>query len=592
MKKIYLTCLCLFMILMAKSQSDFVVGESEGTLFIEHQLQEHETLQSLSQYYLVRPGAIQKLNGLEMNQWPTVKEFIRIPLSETNFIKVRPADASANIHALHFMLGSSDNLKSLSELLFISQETLKKLNPESQFRRGELVLIGWMHTSGLPQKNVSVPSREDSRSVPSAASANTQPARRKQAPLAKPVLVKNDPNRTVRRVRTPKEKGSKKSFRQLWDELVNGKPKNPVSSVASSQNPPRVNRPVKDTSGKAESAKRTENSVSAATPVKPKQEGTATLPNNPESTNSPTANKPKKSFKERWDLLVNGKPKPVEKRSQSPTPKPNQNRESNNSNTSLNSKDKPANQPEVDTHASRKPKKTLKERWNTLVNGNRQTVSEPAVNQPKTEPIKTTKPAITKSTPAVSDTTTSVKKKKTLQERWNHLVNGPEKKTTVTSMPAKKTTPKIVKTPEQKTPQSVGKGTTQKPKETTVTTSSPDTLVNTTDPFADAAKVVRSETQVLNGEGRNLEFKQTENGKAAWFFSGPIGGKFYVVTNLVAKGQLVKVVNTQNGKSVIAEVIGNLPGNDLTKGLILKLSDNAKLPLGQKNPVFSVKIMY
>ncbi|MBL7753164.1 MAG: hypothetical protein JNM44_01710, partial [Chitinophagaceae bacterium] len=67
MKKIYLTCLCLFMILMAKSQSDFVVGESEGTLFIEHQLQEHETLQSLSQYYLVRPGAIQKLNGLEMN---------------------------------------------------------------------------------------------------------------------------------------------------------------------------------------------------------------------------------------------------------------------------------------------------------------------------------------------------------------------------------------------------------------------------------------------------------------------------------------------------------------------------------------------
>ncbi|QLH47220.1 MAG: hypothetical protein HWD58_17275 [Bacteroidota bacterium] len=63
------------------------------------------------------------------------------------------------------------------------------------------------------------------------------------------------------------------------------------------------------------------------------------------------------------------------------------------------------------------------------------------------------------------------------------------------------------------------------------------------------------------------------------------------MTNLVAKGQLVKVVNTQNGKSVIAEVIGNLPGNDLTKGLILKLSDNAKLPWG-KNPVFSVKIMY
>ncbi|QLH47217.1 MAG: hypothetical protein HWD58_17260 [Bacteroidota bacterium] len=68
-----------------------------------------------------------------------------------------------------------------------------------------------MHTSDFLKKRIRS-FREDSASVPSAASANTQPARRKQAPLAKPVLVKNDPNRTVRRVRTPKEKGSKNRF--------------------------------------------------------------------------------------------------------------------------------------------------------------------------------------------------------------------------------------------------------------------------------------------------------------------------------------------------------------------------------------------
>jgi hypothetical protein len=61
---------------------------------------------------------------------------------------------------------------------------------------------------------------------------------------------------------------------------------------------------------------------------------------------------------------------------------------------------------------------------------------------------------------------------------------------------------------------------------------------------------------------------------------------------LVAKGELVKVVNTANGKFAIAEVIGTLPGIDLTKGLIFKISDNAKLPLGQKNSVFNVQIFY
>ena len=89
-----------------------------------------------------------------------------------------------------------------------------------------------------------------------------------------------------------------------------------------------------------------------------------------------------------------------------------------------------------------------------------------------------------------------------------------------------------------------------------------------------------------------LNFSQTRSGKAAYFFGGPSGGKFYVATNLAPRGTVIKVTNPENGKSVICEVMAPLSASDAAKGLLLKLSDNARLPLGQRNNQFAVRVNY
>ena len=96
----------------------------------------------------------------------------------------------------------------------------------------------------------------------------------------------------------------------------------------------------------------------------------------------------------------------------------------------------------------------------------------------------------------------------------------------------------------------------------------------------------------IRNEIQPLSLTRTASGTASYFFSGASFGKFYVVTNLASKGEVIKVINTQNGKSLLAEVMDELPSSDLKRGLILKLSDNAKLPLGQNNKSFSVKVNY
>jgi hypothetical protein len=96
----------------------------------------------------------------------------------------------------------------------------------------------------------------------------------------------------------------------------------------------------------------------------------------------------------------------------------------------------------------------------------------------------------------------------------------------------------------------------------------------------------------INNEIKSLHLTNFKNGKASLFYAGTRSGKFYVVTNIAPKGEIVKVTNTSNGQYVMAEVLSSLPNTDISKGLLIKLSDNAKLPLGVNNNVFFVKVNY
>ncbi len=96
----------------------------------------------------------------------------------------------------------------------------------------------------------------------------------------------------------------------------------------------------------------------------------------------------------------------------------------------------------------------------------------------------------------------------------------------------------------------------------------------------------------IKNEIKPLHLTNSKIGKASLFYAGTKSGKIYIVTNLALKGEIVKVTNTRNGQYVMAEVISSLPNADISKGLLIKLSENARLPLGVTDNVFIVKVNY
>lgn len=575
MKKIYLLLTFVLFQVLSKAQSDFIVAEEEGTLYINHRVMDQETLTDIATYYSLRQSALEKMNGISADKPLKIGQEIKIPLTETNYYKGFESKNRPEYEALKYFIGSSENLQRIAQHLFLEERFLKNWNPQSGFRRGDLITVGWIKIVGMKQPvNISKPNEVNGqvtpikKAVPSKGQNGQKTNKPAETKMAQPRVVKNDPNRTTGKQRKslrekwdewfPRKEASddrgpkapsnrnteqtekkesevasetkkpKKSFKQIWDELVNGKPKNTTS--AQRQSPPKPNNPT--ISNRAAEKKATNNPA---------------VKNKPNSDTIQVSAKKKKSFSQIWDELVNGKPKnsvSTPKRAQTPPVSTKQ--QASNNNQFVEAKNKPAqSEPKLEkekkTPAQAKQKKSLKERWNQLVNGETKTPSpEKKKNNSASKPI--------------------VAKKEKLSEQR-----------------------------VEKQKEAVSENKQQENIPTEATENKQEEIVD--DPFAEAAAEIKKEKS-LSSEVKQLKFNAQKNGKAAYFFSGPIGGKFYVVTNLVAKGELVKVVNIANGKYVIAEVIGTLPGNDLTKGLILKISDNAKLPLGQKNSVFNVQIFY
>lgn len=91
---------------------------------------------------------------------------------------------------------------------------------------------------------------------------------------------------------------------------------------------------------------------------------------------------------------------------------------------------------------------------------------------------------------------------------------------------------------------------------------------------------------------QRLTLLNSSKGRAAFFYSGKAGAKFYVFTNVAGKGSIIKLTNLNNGKYILAEVIGLLPEVDRQRGYIVKLSDNSRRVLNIKSKSFSAKINY
>lgn len=385
--------------------------------------------------------------------------------------------------------------------------------------------------------------------------------------IAKP--IKNDPNRTSSSRNFLNRKSSTKSIesqkprltlKEKWNRLVNGpEPKTATKKTTTKPNP---------------------NSQSSSS------KGTSTTTNiKQEITPTPK----KKSFKEKWDLLVNGKT--AEQKKKLPANEPiaktqatnKQNNSINRSTAELNEK-KSSQSSKVETVKNNnststpvKTKKTLKESWNKLVNGK---PIEKRTTVEASKPIVKNKVAEDKKS---SDKLTANKlDKKTETEK--DITKKTNTKPTITSN---------TKKPIESTPKENKKKLSNKTKEIAnnqqLTQASKEEIVS----LPVETKVVEEEKDLtIRSETKHLNLSKSETGKAAYFFAGPNGNKFYVSTNLAKKGDIIKVTNISNGKNVMAEVVSGLSPLDERKGLLIKLSDNAKLPLGQKGSIFSVKINY
>ncbi len=385
--------------------------------------------------------------------------------------------------------------------------------------------------------------------------------------LAKP--IKNDPNRTASSRNFLTRKSSSKSIepkkttltlKEKWNRLVNG---------------PEPKTTIKKTTNKPQPISQSSSSKSSSTSTSTKQEITPTPK--------------KKSFKEKWDLLVNGKTAEQKKKLSANEPiaknqaTNNQNNTIHRSTATLNEK-KSTQSSQVEkvknnntTSTPIKSKKTLKESWNKLVNG-KPIEKKTTVEAPK--PIVKNKVAEEKKS---SEKLTEKKLDKKTETEKN-ISNKTNTKPTVSSNTKKNIESNLVKNK---------KNISNKTKEITNnqlnTQAVKEEIVNS---LAETKVVAEEKDLTIHSETKHLNLSKSETGKAAYFFAGPNGNKFYVSTNLAKKGDIIKVTNLANGKSLMAEVVSGLSSLDERKGLLIKLSDNAKLPLGQKGSIFSVKINY
>lgn len=410
----------------------------------------------------------------------------------------------------------------------------------------------------------------------------------KDEPIAQAGPVRKDPNRQS----GPKNQTSDKekiSLKQRWNRLVNG----PEPTSKPSKPTPAPSKPLVTKNTQTSNQKTTAPSAI----------------DNSSQTTKPT-------LQSRWNRLVNG-PEPT-KPAKSTTPAT-----SKPSSTKNETVVKNTIAPKENTPTEPKTKPTLKGRWNRLVNGpetakpaSKKTnapvsnnSSKPATPKPnatvpaKTNTNNTVKPVNKNQETPIKTTSVAPKpkeEKKSLKERWNKLVNGSESTTNKTATSTvnptvKKTTPNVKKTEKPIVKKSATNTTSKNNASNTNASKQPESKITQSENVAENSapkEAITAKETAIHSEVKSLSLTNSKTVKAAYFFSGPSGGKFYAVTNLVAKGNIIKLINPLNGRSIMAEVIGSLSTIDLNKGLIIKVSDNAKLALGQKNAVFTIKVNY
>ncbi|MBL7765746.1 MAG: hypothetical protein JNJ58_06625 [Chitinophagaceae bacterium] len=575
--KLLFTLLFLFPLTVSSAGYDYILFNREDINYVQHMVAANESVAQIAEDYFVDEDVLVRFNHLGPTPKLIPGQRIDIPLTESNFFKQRSIQANQGFHPVWFRLDAARVKGDLCWTFQLDEHTFNTWNRsanQNEFDAGEKVIIGWLKYARAVRTESSVTNNEISNNIDKSSKAQSSPkATDKEASLlsSRYDLEPGYPGQDVREIKrstldlfdkakkifSPEPKS--KTEPNQSDTLVSKKDEQ-GSQVQTKPSAPLVTQPVKSTPA---SPKPVASKPVAARPVRP--------------STQPVALKPQTAPKKETGIA----PKKLDQRNVSAA---------------------------VDTHVQIKTASSLK-------------LSSPAG-------VTKVKPRATNGAPKV--TTTVPAKKQTFLDR---LLNGKDKTVTPPAQSRKtKTTPSIVVSEDSKPiaeekKMESAKSTTEKAhgekmnasvkppsKEarkksgffyrllngkdrsvTTVRNSEPKELNTQVPKTAEETKVVvavKEEDKTIRNEAKSLNLNKVKTGKASYFFSGPSGGKFYVVTNLAPIGAIVKVTNTANGRYIMAEVMNVLPSSDVSKGLILKVSDNAKLPLGQSTNGMSVKVNY
>jgi len=594
---LYLFMACCLHLSAQKGMNIQLNGQSPCVV---HHVMAGETVYQLARDYHVKPSTILRFNEMGSDTRLRSGASIQIPLTETNYFRMSGLSEASGYTPLRYTLREGDLTESLMKRFMLSPQAFQSWNGTTAYTAGQTVTVGWLKYNRGTKETASY-IEEDQQRLSAQAVATTGFQEEEQTieanvsgskALSNSVLNPrymphattggSKPVRSTPFYARPEVKKQTSVIQDethdVWFQIKrffsggnNGQPK-----VVSTSTSAKVSKPSDYVSERVDVSDKKPTPLDDA----PVMISSASEKKQTTATSSSKASTPKASYrdnrearpsslrepstvKESWWTRLKGNVSGTSSRKDRETPMAMPTLVRNDPNRSAG----------AGTQAFRdKLKHTFsferKKSYTSYVPPAERSFSASAT--PKSAALSAK--GINKSEDVLRSTSERKAKEIPVEKKrsfWDKLVNGKE-------LPSPK--------PRQK-PVAKSNASAIKPQPATsnktAKEAAPRVLDNT--PVIDP---------VLRNEIRPLSLKNSRSGRCAYFFGGPSGGKFYVATNLAPRGQMVKITNPENGKFVMAEVLSALPASDVSKGLLLKVSDNAKLPLGQKGTVFTLRINY
>lgn len=599
--------LLLFTVCIANfvfAQNDFVVRQIDNTYYIKHKVIAGDSFYQLARDYSLKSSVLEKFNQVQYQKGLQSGQVIDIPLTETNFFKMAGLSSAKGFVPVYYQTSGSETKASIEKKFLVPTATFNQWNPNVNTtpRNGEKMIVGWLKYNNI---NNYVNNKTITENTPVEQPENTVTEINNESD----VVVATEVNNEVRIAQKNTEK----------TEILNPRyidPNAPSKPRVATNNYRRYtpNTPVKKEvqsiqddskdlvsktksffkSGKNKSKKVVESTTEEVAIIEPKPTIPAKVVTTYKPIKSTTKPTPTVETKKEEQAIPN-KYKNYDVDDKGNTKSKNVWKDFKNS-FKVKDKEEKESTTKIATpkavkgdpnkyYKDGKPDSKIKTVWNDFKASFKKEKKE--TDTYKYANKKENSTPRTPNKPTVANTTKKVTTTKTTYTRPNPVISK-SKEEVKENVAAKEIKKEVVSKASQpkKDIKNTATKTNSKVEAAIQSTPVKEKVIET------QVKEIKSEDPIVRNEIKHLSLNNSQSGRASFFFSGPSGGKFYVATNLASKGQIIKVVNPDNGKFVLAEVLSSLPSTDVAKGILLKLSDNAKMPLGQKNSSFNVKVNY